>query len=669
MKRKSLVTVFALLLFTMVQAQNVKEATWLATLGETVSNVRTTQLNIPLIELRSGNVVALDPTTGNVLWKSDLRFLSEVTPIEGTPFSLVKNREGLLLLNINDGKTIDISKQIQGKLDSWYLIPETYDLVFYSKGPDAFLVVDLFNFIIRYNQPATFSEKAGGAAAKLSKFGLSVPSNDVTVLMECPPISNRAGGLIFAGAGKLTNVDPAGRVIWQVDQPKKKKGGMIKSVDNQTEMLTDENSDVFYIQKSKNMMAVKISDGSPAWSDFYEIKGNEIIDTGNGLLPIMRYTETAPGQGGGMFNKSKINLVDAATGKAVWPAELELKGYIDQYRMLDDHTLAIVTFNQTNSRFQIIDLAQGKFRYPNEIELKGRVIDFIPGSQKIVFATSKGLDIFDAASGKDLLPGMTKFDSDADIMNVYRGTMAYNIDAKNRKVYVTDLTKGGSMEIVKNFKFDANEPLLKYDVLPNGNIFLASAHHMQVYSPTGVQLKNVAFDFTGKGNAKFDNALAVVDKVTNTVFMVTSIAASAAVLGIGEMTGTQAAAAQTTYELMAPELAAHDLARNERAAKYYLSLKKMKKDPTSIGSFFVRRDKDAKANYLSYVSKDDGTVIFDIPLAADSDEPEFVIDDAVGFLYYAPRFSAANADWMFATKKEKTQMQKTAQGIVGGYQY
>ncbi|HWA33817.1 MAG TPA: hypothetical protein VG737_06790, partial [Cyclobacteriaceae bacterium] len=214
-----------------------------------------------------------------------------------------------------------------------------------------------------------------------------------------------------------------------------------------------------------------------------------------------------------------------------------------------------------------------------------------------------------------------------------------------------------------------NEPLLKYDVLPNGNIFLASAHHMQVYSPTGVLVKNQAFDFTGKGNAKFDNTLAVVDKVTNTTFMITSIALSAATLGIGEITGTQAAAKQTSYELMAPELAAHDLAKNERAAKYYLSLRKMKKDPTSAGSFFVRRDKEAKANYLSYVSKDDGTVIFDIPLAADSDEPEFVIDDAVGFLYYAPRFSAANADWMFASKKEKAQMQKTAEGIVGGYQY
>lgn len=662
-------TALALLLFTVLQAQNVKEATWIATLGETVKNVRTTQLNIPLIELRSGNVAALDPSTGNVLWNKDMRFVSEVTPVQGTPFSIVKNREGLLLLNLNDGKTIDISSQIKGTMDSWYLIPESYDMVFFSKGPDAFLVVDLFNFSVRYNQPATFSEKTGGAAAKLSKFGLGIPTADVTVSMECPPISNRAGGLIYAGSGKLTNVDGTGKVIWQVDQPKKKKGGMIKTVDNQTEMLVDENSDVFYIQKSKNMMAVKISDGSPAWSDFYEVKGNEIIDTGNGLLPIMRYAEKTSGQGGGMFNKSKINLVDATTGKAVWPAELELKGYIDQYRMLDDHTLAIVTFNQTNSRFQIIDLAQGKFRYANEIELKGRVIDFIAGSQKIVFATSKGVDIFETATGKDLLPGMQKFDSDADIINVYRGSMAYNIDAKNRKVYVTDMSKGGTVEIVKNFKFDAGEALVKYDVLANGNIFLASAHHMQVYSPTGVLVKNQAFDFSGKGNAKFDNALAVVDKVTNTAFMVTSLALSAATLGIGEVTGTRAEAAQTSYELMAPELAAHNLAKNERAAKYYLGLRKMKKDQSNTGSFFVRRDKDAKANYLSYVSKEDGTVIFDIPLAADVDEPEFVIDDAVGFLFYAPRFSSANADWMFANKKEKAQMQKTAEGIVGGYQY
>src|SRR4051812_629730 len=149
MKRKSLMTILAAFVFTALGAQNVKEATWLATLGEKVTNVRTTQLNIPLIELASGNAAALDPATGNVLWKTKLGYVKEFTAIQGTPFSLVEGNGEITLLNLNDGETIAITKQIQGKMDSWYLIPESYDLVFYSKNPDSFLVIDLFNFNTR----------------------------------------------------------------------------------------------------------------------------------------------------------------------------------------------------------------------------------------------------------------------------------------------------------------------------------------------------------------------------------------------------------------------------------------------------------------------------------------------------------------------------------------
>jgi len=671
MKKKNVIAVALVLLCLTLQAQNVKQATWFATLGETVRNVYNSQLNVPLVQTGS-NLFALEPTTGEVLWKTKLQF-DKIEPLDGTPFSIVSqaNPKVITLLDVSNGKTIDISKEIKGKIDSYYVIPESYDLVFYSKDPDFLLVIDLTAFAIRWNLKADFNNKPESTTAKLSKFGLlpSSPTKDITVIMECPPISNRSGGLIFAGSGKLTNVDGTGKVIWQVDQPKKKKSGMIKTVDNQTELLVDENSDQFYILKSKNMMAVKTSDGSTVWPEYYEVKGNHIVDTGSGLMPLSIYHETAPGQGGGMFNKSKLNLVDATSGKAVWPAELELKGFVDKYRMLDDHTMAVVTFNETNSRFQILDLSLGKFRYPEEIQLKGRVIDFLVGNEKILFATSKGLNLFEAATGKDLLAKMQKFDNDADILSVYRGAMAYNIDAKNRKVYRTDLTKGVSEEIIKNYKFQVNEPLSKYDVLENGNIFLASAHHMQVYSPAGELVKDVPFDYSGKGMDKFNRAMAVADKVTNTLDMAMSLAGSAVILGVGGMTGQTQQAKQASYDLVAPELAIHNMAKNQKAADYYLSLRRMKKDISTPGSFFVRRNKEAKADYLSYVAKADGAILFDIPLAVDSDDPEFTIDEATGYLYYAPRYNKSNIDWVFATNKEKEAGRKTAEGLVAGYQY
>ncbi len=55
--------------------------------------------------------------------------------------------------------------------------------------------------------------------------------------------------------------------------------------------------------------------------------------------------------------------------------------------------------------------------------------------------------------------------------------------------------------------------------------------------------------------------------------------------------------------------------------------------------------------------------------AADSDETEFSIGEATGFLFYAPRFNKSNIDWVFATDKEKEAGRKTHEGIVAGYQF
>jgi hypothetical protein len=373
-----------------------------------------------------------------------------------------------------------------------------------------------------------------------------------------------------------------------------------------------------------------------------------------------------------MFAKSHLNLVDYATGKAIWPAELELKGLVDNYRVLPDGSLAIITYNQTNSKFQVIDVAQGKFRYADEIKLKGRVNNFIVGKDKVLFATSKGINLLDLATGNDLLPKMQRFDNDADISTIYKGALVYNFDSKNRKVYKTDLLADESKEIISNFKFQAGEQLVKYDVLENGNIFLASAHHMQVFSPTGQSLIDLPFDYSGRGMDRFNNTMDKIDKVTNTIGMIEGLALSGAALGIGMTTGTGPEAVALTNSMMAPELAIHDLAKNERAAKYYLGLKRLTKDTSAPGSFFVRRNKEVKASYLSYVSKTDGNIIFDIPLAEDAKNPEFSINEATGFVYYAPQFvnqDKSSFQAMFNPSKLNKAQQNNELGFVAGYKF
>lgn len=680
MKTKSLIFLVHFIVLLLIlpyrgaHAQNIKEATWIASIEQEVKTIHRTQLNVPLVETKTMNLFALEPSSGEILWKYPLKSVVQtLDAIEGTPFTLL---DSAVLIDIDKGKFIDLSSLIRGKLHSFHLIPESYDLVFYSKAPDYYLVIDLFAFSVRWNMRADFSDKPGQTAK--SKFAgafaqvKDASNQSATLGMECPPVSNKSGGLIVAAFGKVSNVDDKGSVIWQVDQPKKKKGGLIQTVDNQTELLIDQSRDQFYLLKRKNMTAMKISDGSVIWPEFYEVKGNRIIETGAGLVPMMTYEETSGNGNGGMFSKSKLNLVDASTGKAVWPAELELKGLVDHYQVLPDGNLAIVTYNQTNSKFQVIDIAQGKFKYAEEIQLKGRVVTFMVGKDKVMFGTSRGIDLVELASGKDLLPKMQKFDKDADIFTIYKGAIVYNIDAKNRKVYKTDLLSDKSEEVIRDFKFQAGEQLLKYDVLENGNLFLGSDHHLLTFSPAGQLLIDKPFDYSGRGLDRFNNTMDKINRTTSTINMVTSMALTGAALGIAANGGDGPNAIAIANTMLAPELAANNLARNERAAKYYIGLRRVAKDASTPGAFFVRRNKEAKANYLSYVSKLDGEVIFDIPLAEDAKNPEFSIQEATGYVYYAPQFvNQENASWqaMFNPEKLRKAEANNKLGFVAGYEF
>jgi outer membrane protein assembly factor BamB len=674
MKTKTLVVLVLVLFCITTHAQNIREATWIASIEQEVKTIHRTQLNVPIVETKSMNLFALEPSTGDILWKYPLKHpVVTLDAIEGTPFTLL---DSIVLIDIDKGKFLDLTTLIKGDLQSIHLIPESYDLVFYSKAPDYYLVIDLFNFIVRWNMRSDFSDKPGQTAK--SKFAgafaqVKDQSNQSVMLgMECPPVSNKAGGLIVAAFGKISNVDEKGNVIWQVDQPKKKKGGLIQTVDNQTDLLIDQTRDQFYLLKRKMMTAMKISDGSVIWPDFYEVKGNQILEAGAGLIPITRYEENSTGGNAGMFSKSKLNLVDPTTGKPLWPVELELKGLVDHYQLLPDGNLAIVTFNQSNSKFQIIDVATGKFKYAEEVPLKGRVNNFMVGKEKVLFGTQRGIDLVDLATGKDLLPKMQKFDKDADIFTIYKGPIIYNIDSKNRKVYKTDLLSDASQEIIRDFKFQANEQLVKYDVLENGNLFLASAHHMLTFSPAGQILIDKPFDYSGRGLDRFNKVMDNMNKGLNTVSMVSSFALSGVALGIGAPTGNTREAMELANQMIAPELAANNLAKNERAAKYYIGLKRLAKDNSTPGSFFVRRNKEVKSNYLSYVSKADGEIVFDIPLAEDAKDPEFSVQESTGFVYYSPQFvNQENAPFqaMFNAEKLRKAESNNKLGFVAAYEF
>jgi hypothetical protein len=191
---------------------------------------------------------------------------------------------------------------------------------------------------------------------------------------------------------------------------------------------------------------------------------------------------------------------------------------------------------------------------------------------------------------------------------------------------------------------------------------------MLVFSSSGQLLVDKAFDFTGRGKARLNNTMDKMDEIASTVAIVSRLAVCGAALG---MAPSQAGPA-LAYSLTAPELAVNNLARNERAAKFYLGLKRMTLDISASGSFYVRRDKQVNADFLSYVSKSTGDVIFDIPLSEDAKSPDYMISDANGFVYYSPQFVNENKAMfqaMFNADKLKQAEQSNRTGFVAAYKF
>jgi len=652
-------------------AQTLKESNWVASVEQDVKNIYSTQLNIPLIETKVGNLFALEPSTGEILWKMSFpQSIQSITPLDGTPYSFIN---GDLLVNISTGKSLNLGSLLKGRMKTYYVIPESFDLFVHSENPEYFTLIDLFDLQVKWTMRSDITGKSTQEGkSKLAGAFMQVNSPNLEVGLECPPISNKNGGVIIAGFGKLTSIDSKGQVTWSVLQPKKKKGGMVQTVDNKTTLLLDDVKDQFYIMKSKLMTAIRISDGSQLWPEFYEVKGDVLLSTAAGVLPIAMYHEQGSASGGSsMFAKTKLNPVDYETGNPVWPNDLEVKGAVDQFKILPDGNVALITYNQTNSKLQILDLKAGKLVFPEEVKLKGRVETFVAGKDKIMFLTTKGIDLIEIATGKDLLSRMPNFDSDADVFTVFNGQYIYNIDSKNKDVIKTDLLANESKKILTNFKFDVGEPLSKYDVLPDGKLFLASNHHMKVFSPTGDLLIDKPFDYQGKGKDKFNKMVSNVDQGFHSVKRSIAFSISSVVVFAGNASGDQATK-DLGYQIKAPEMARYQITKNQKAADYYLSLKRLSKDVATAGSFFVRRNKEAKQSYVSYVNKSTGEVIFDIPLEEDATGPEFAIGEDIGMIYYAPQFVNQNkADFqaIFNPSKLRNAEANNRMGFVAGYEF
>jgi hypothetical protein len=669
--KKFAVLTLGLVFVIAAQAQKLKEPQWVASVEQEVRNIYATQLNIPLVETKMNKLFALEPATGAILWTMGLPGpIGAINQIDGTPYSFVDGT----LVNINTGKAVNLSSLFKGTMQSWYIIPESYDLFIYSTGPDYFTVIDLFSGEPRYSVKSDI----GGQALSdgKSKFGAALmQANTASVVLplEAPPISNKSGGIIVAGYGKLTSIDKSGQVIWTVAQPKKKKGGLIQTVDNKTELLVDETREQFYIMKSKLIMAMKLSDGLEMWPDFYAFKGDAMVSTPQGILPLPMYKEDPSGSSNtGMFEKTKINLIDAASGKAVWGSELEMKATVDRYKVLADGRVALITYNQKNSRFQVIDTKTGKFAYEDDVKLKGRVEQFIVGGEKAMFSTTRGIDLLDLKTGADLLNKMPKFDDDADVATICNKNFIYSIDTKNRDVFKTDLLTNESKKVLGRYKFDLDEPLVKYDVLDDGRLFLASEHHLKLYSTTGEELLSKPFDYQGKGWDRFNKLAGDSRSAYSALARSTAFLASAAIVMEGASSGNLPQAKQNANALRAPEIERHRIAQNQKAAEYYMSLKRLRPDAPVEGSFFTRRDKTAKQSYISYVSKSTGEVIYDIPLQEDAQTPEFAIGLEAGVLYYAPQFvNKDKAEWqaIFNPAKLKQAEANNRSGFVAGYQF
>lgn len=63
----------------------------MASVEQKIKTIHETQINIPLIETQQSNLFALEPATGEILWKYKLKgALYNMFPLRGTPFTMLK---------------------------------------------------------------------------------------------------------------------------------------------------------------------------------------------------------------------------------------------------------------------------------------------------------------------------------------------------------------------------------------------------------------------------------------------------------------------------------------------------------------------------------------------------------------------------------------------------
>lgn len=482
---------------------------WSKTFPGNINWYRITDAGVLAVATKDG-LYGVNPQDGSDVWKQDdIENIKEENydPIEGTPY-IVLSKSGLIknsikVLDVVTGKTLADSRDlgfinIQKRL---YLKMTNSILLFGigKTGKPTLTKINLTDASVAWTQEKIFDK------------------NTEQIVSEA---GETATALFIATDKRIYKLDPnTGALQLEIDiksdlpviiEPKKKMGfGAIGGAFNQNKGLTErttntsadffqtEEKDKVYFWNQDYLTCFTIADGKELWK---RVKlpspvANILFDTRGLLLFTAEKSkedmQKANEGGGGIMGKlkssaaagkdrSKVLLLDYATGAEKWSGDVDIKGDLLAYKMVGNKLIFASQKDNGDNYINVMDLDQGKGLTKKPLSLKGEIQDLQLMPQGLYYRTNDEINILDLESGQKIWKKGMSMKSGVG----YNKSAGMGYVYANDKIYNVNFEKGEIDELVSSVNFDGKEDASSLQLRPNG-ILLTSSQNATLYDENG----------------------------------------------------------------------------------------------------------------------------------------------------------------------------------------
>ena len=507
MKRILILTVLIMQLLAVSAQPSAKD--WTKTFVGNINWYRITDAGILAVATKDG-LYGINPQDGSEVWKQDdIENIKEENydPIEGTPY-IVLSKSGLMknsikILDVVTGKSIADSKElgfmnVQKRL---YLKMTNSILLFGigKTGKPTLTKVNLSDASVAWSQEKIFDKNTEQIVSEAGETTTALFIATDKRIYKLDPIT---------GALQL-EIDIKSDLPVIIETKKKNPFGAIAGGFNTSKGLTErttntsadffqtEEKDKVYFWNQDYLTCFAIADGKELWK---RVKlpspvANILFDKRGLMLFTAEKSkedmQKANDGGGGIMGKiksgaaagkdrSKVLLLDYATGAEKWSGDVDIKGDLLAYKLVDSKLIFASQKDNGDNYINVLDMNLGKGLTKKPLNLKGEIQDLQLMPQGLYYRTNEEINILDLESGQKIWKkGMA-----------VKSCVGYNKSAArgyvyaNDKIYNVNFEKGEIDELVTSVNFEGKEDASSLQIRPNG-ILLTSSQNATLYSEEG----------------------------------------------------------------------------------------------------------------------------------------------------------------------------------------